>query len=345
MTIAKPSAEPHRPQRADRPHAILTSVALILLAMLPTGFEAAGQSFYLDLAARILIFALAASALNIILGYGGMVCFGHAAFLGLGAYSVGILFVHHSDGTSLFGLPGTLSGLISFPLAMVVAGTIALLIGAVSLRTRGVQFIMITLAFAQMLFFLMISLGRYGGQDGIALWERSSLPLGFDLHDEATFYYLCLGVLLAFLVFKHRLLRARFGRVIRGAKDNDERLQALGFATYRYRLAAFVLSGAVTGLAGALLANATYFVGPSYLDWHRSGDLIVMVVLGGMGTLIGPSLGAAALLLMETFLPELLDSVYEGSGDYWKAVLGPLLLLTVLFARRGLAGLVMGRGR
>ena len=313
------------------------------LVLLPPVALAAGEPFYVSLFTRILITALAAASLNLILGFGGLVSFGHAAFVGIGGYVVGIAFVHASDGTLFLGLlPGTVSGFVVLPLAMVVAGLVALPIGAICLRTTGISFIMITLAFAQMLYYLMISLRRYNGQDGIAVWQRSELPWPIDLNDRLSFYYLALAVLLAFLYGTHRLVRSRFGRVLRAAKDNERRVRALGFHAYRYKLAAFVIAGAGAGLSGALLVNSTGFVGPSYLEWHRSGDLIVMVVLGGVGTLFGPVLGAGALMLLEEFIPELLNGLADGLGEHWKIFLGPILILIVLYARRGLMGLVDG---
>ncbi len=319
---------------------------LILLAAalaLPTVADWMGEPFYVRLATRILVFALAAVSLDLILGFGGMVSFGHAAFVGIGGYVVGILFAHQSDGSTLFGLPGTVNGLIVWPLAMLAGALAALPVGAISLRTTGVPFIMITLAFAQMLFYLMTGLKAYGGDDGIALWSRSTLPAPLNIADHTTFYYVVLGLLVAALALGWRLVNSRFGRVIRGAKDNERRMAALGYPVTRYKLAAFVIAGALAGLAGALLANATMFVGPQYLHWSRSGDLIVMVVLGGIGTLIGPVLGAAALLLLEEFVPELMDLAHAGLGEHWKIVLGPVLILLVLYARKGLWGVVAGR--
>lgn len=331
---------PSRPDRAS----LAVAGLILLLLMVPPVLIALREPFFLNLATRIVVFGLAAASLDLILGFGGLISFGHAAFVGLGAYTVGILFFHHNEGTTLFGWPGTDSAWIAWPAAALVAGLAALAIGAVCLRTRGVPFIMITLAFAQMLYFFLFSLRRYGGQDGIPLWSRSSLGSGV-LEDNLVFYYVCLACLLAFLLLGHRLYGSRFGRVLRGAKDNERRMKALGFPTYRYRLAAFVISGTVAGLAGALLANATLFVGPDYLAWHRSGDLIAMVVLGGIGTLIGPVLGAAALLTLEEFLPPILDLAAAGAGEHWKIVLGPLLLLVALSTRRGLFGLLAGAAR
>ncbi len=317
---------------------VLLVLALALALLVPW----LGDSYVVKLATRILIFALAATALDLVLGLGGLVSFGHAAFLGLGAYVVGIMFLHDFEGSTFLGIAPTQNIFLQFLLAAVLAGGFALVTGAVCLRTRGVAFIMITLAFAQMLFYFFVSLRRYNGEDGIALWSRSVAGGWLDLEELRVFYYFALACLLLFLAFAVRLYHSRFGRVIRGSKDNDRRMQALGFPTYRYRLTAYVLSAAATAIAGVLLANATYFVGPSYLSWHMSGQLIVMVVLGGIGTVIGPVLGAALFILLEEFLPDALDLVAGGAGEYWRLVLGPLLILVALFARRGLLGALVG---
>ena len=327
-----------------RPRIALLILFVAALA-LPSIAAWINEPFYVRLGTRILVFALAAVSLDLILGFGGMVSFGHAAFVGIGGYVVGILLAHQADGSTLFGFPGTVNGFIVWPLAFLAGALAALPIGAISLRTTGVAFIMITLAFAQMLFYLMTGLKAYGGDDGIALWSRSSFPGALNIADHATFYYVTLGLLVAALVLGWRLVNSRFGRVIRGAKDNERRMRALGYPVTRYKLVAFVIAGGLAGLAGALLANATLFVGPQYLHWSRSGDLIVMVVLGGIGTLIGPVLGAASLLLLEEFVPELMDLAHAGMGEHWKIVLGPVLLMLVLFARKGIWGVIAGARR
>lgn len=315
-------------------------VALLLVALaLP--LLVGGDAYLLKLASRILILGLAAAALDLVLGTAGLVSFGHAAFLGLGGYVVGIMFHHDFAGTTFLGLPPTQNLILLLPAAMLVSGAFAGLTGLVCLRTRGVSFIMITLAFAQMLYFLFLSLPTYNGQDGIALWNRSHAAGLVDPEGHRTFYALCLGLLLLYLALAARLLRSPFGRVLRGAKDNERRMEALGFDTFRYRLLAYILSGAVTGAAGALLANVGYFVGPSFLSWQHSGDLIVMVVLGGMGTVIGPVLGAAALVLLEELLPALLGLWDAEWSHSWRLVLGPLLVLLALGPRRGIAGLLL----
>ena len=312
--------------------------AMLFLATLPGLAQLLGEPYLVSLFSRILIYGLAAASLDLILGYGGMVSFGHAAFFGIGAYVVAILAFHSADGSAvpLLGLAGTESALLAWPVAAMVAGLAAGLIGAVCLRTGGIQFIMITLAFAQMLFYLFVSLSAYGGEDGLSMWDRSRLP-GLDLGDDTVFYYVCLTLLVAFLVLARRLVNARFGMVIQGARQNEPRMQALGFPTYRYKLVCFALAGAAAGLAGALIANQTEFVSPGLMHWTRSGQILVMVILGGMGTLFGPVLGAATLLLMEEVL-----SMYT---EYWMVYLGPLLILAVLFARRGVYGWLVGGDR
>lgn len=320
---------------------------LLLLLLLALGFPllAGGDGFLVKLGTRIAIMGLAAAALDLALGTAGLVSFGHAAFVGLGGYVVGIMFHHDFAGTSFLGLPPSQNAWLLLPAAFLAGALYAALTGVIALRTRGVAFIMITLAFAQMLYFLFVSLRVYNGQDGIALWSRSHAGGLVDLEDQTVFYYLCVLVLLAYLAFVRRLHQSPFGHVLRGAKDNERRMRALGFSVDRYRLLAYTLSGGVAGLAGALLANAGYFVGPSFLSWHLSGDLIVMVVLGGMGTAIGPVLGAAAYLLLEQLLPPLLALADPAWSPHWRLILGPLLVLLALSSRGGLAALILRRRR
>src|SRR5206468_2359731 len=256
----------------------------------------------------------AALSLNLILGYGGMVSFGHAAYLGVGVYTVGILSAH-----------GIESGLVQWPAAIVASALIATAVGAVSLRTSGVPFIMITLAFAQMLYFLGVSLKAYGGDDGMTLASRSRFPALVDLDNSTALYYVILVFLVASHYVAHRVVNSRFGLVIQGARSNERRMQAIGFPTYRYKLTAFVFAGAMCGLAGVLLVNFTKYLSPAFMHWTRSGELMVMVILGGMGTLIGPALGAFVFLLLEEIL--------SGYTEHWPVILGPVLLLIVLFAR------------
>nr|WP_315479691.1 branched-chain amino acid ABC transporter permease [uncultured Rhodoferax sp.] len=294
---------------------------LAALCALPWAAAALGDSFYVTLATRILVFALAATSLNLILGFGGMVSFGHAAFVGVGAYTVGILMQH-----------GITSAWLAWPLAMAVSALLALLIGAISLRTQGVYFIMITLAFAQMLYYLAVSLKAYGGDDGLSLPGRST-P-GFELTDTAL-YYVTLALLVATVVGITRLLNARFGQALQAIRENEVRMAALGYAVLRYKLVAFTLAGALAGLAGALLANQGSFVSPSLMQWSQSGMLMVMVILGGVGHVLGGLVGAAAFLLMEEFLGHM--------TEHWQLGLGALLLLVVLVAPQGLMSLLKRR--
>jgi branched-chain amino acid transport system permease protein len=296
---------------------------LAVLLLVPVAAALADQPFYLDLFRRIMIFAIAAVGLDLILGFGGMVSFGHAAYLGIGAYAVAI--------PAFYGIT---SGFVQWTLALLLAGLIALAIGAVSLRTSGVSFIMITLAFAQMLYYLGISINAWGADDGMRLARRSEFGV-VTLANGYVFYYVVLGLLVGLLALGHRLVNARFGVVIRAAKSNEPRMRAIGFSTFRYKLAAFAIAGAVGGLAGALLTNQTEYLTPSYMHWTRSGEIMVMVILGGMGTLYGPVLGAFAFLLLEDLL--------SAWTVHWQIVLGPLLVLVVLYARRGLYGLLPGR--
>jgi len=300
---------------------IVVSVLLAALALLPVYVGLGGNLFLLTLFTRIVILGLAAVSLNLILGYGGMMSFGHAAYLGIGGYAVGIL-AHE----------GIYSGFVQWPVALFVSAAFALVIGALSLRTRGVYFIMITLAFAQMAYYIIAGLARYGGDDGLTIYKRSQFFAPVDLTNKMQFYYLCLALLLGSIYLVHRLVNSRFGLVVQGARSNDLRMRAIGFPTYRYRLVCFVIAGTLCGLAGALIANNTDFVSPSMMYWTRSGDLIIMVVLGGMGSVIGPLIGAVALLVLEEFL--------SGITEYWQIILGPLLLLVVLFARGGIDGLL-----
>ncbi|MBK9444211.1 MAG: branched-chain amino acid ABC transporter permease [Comamonadaceae bacterium] len=304
-------------------HRLHTLPALLLLTallLLPTLALALAQDFYIGVASRILIFALAATSLNLILGFGGMVSFGHAAFVGVGAYAVGILMQH-----------GVTSAWLAWPLAFVAAGLFALLIGAISLRTQGVYFIMITLAFAQMLYYLMVSLKTYGGDDGLTLPGRSSTGVGLDLSQDSTFYYVVLGLAVAVFLMLQRLLNSQFGHALQAIRENEPRMAAIGFSVYRFKLSAFTLAGALAGLAGALLANQGGFVGPSMMQWSQSGMLMVMVILGGVGHLYGGFVGAVVFLVLEEAM-----STYT---IHWQLGLGAALLAVVLLAPNGLLSL------
>jgi branched-chain amino acid transport system permease protein len=315
---------------------------LLVLALLPLYVALTGDRFMLTLFTRIVILAMAAVSLNLILGYGGMMSFGHAAYLGIGGYTVAIL-----------SFEGVQSGFVQWPAALATSALFALVVGALSLRTRGVYFIMITLAFAQMAYYLASGMARYGGDDGLSLDTRSAFAGLLNLSNKTTFYYVCLLLLFGSILMVWRLTNSRFGMVLQGVRSNEARMRVIGFPTFRYQLAGFVIAGTMCGLSGALIANHTDFVSPSMMFWTRSGDLIVMVVLGGMGTLFGPVFGALALLFLEQFLPTAISAVVRPfnpagaakAGEYWQIVLGPLLLVIVLFARGGIDGLLRSLSR
>jgi branched-chain amino acid transport system permease protein len=308
------------------PRNVLVAALLVFLALLPVYCSVTGNYFLMSLFNRILILGMAAVSLNLIMGFGGMVSFGHAAYLGIGGYVVGIL-----------AKEGINSGFVQWPLALAVSALFALAVGALSLRTRGVYFIMITLAFAQMIYYVAIGLDRYGGDDGMTIYKRSQFGELINLSNKTAFYYLCLVLLLATVYLVWRVVNSRFGMVIQGSRSNDRRMRAIGFPTYRYKLVCFVIAGVICGLAGVLLANHTDFISPAIMHWTRSGDLIVMAVLGGMGSVFGPVLGAVALLVLEEAL--------SGVTEYWQIIIGPIFLLVVLFARGGIDGLLMGARR
>jgi len=290
-----------------------------LMALLPLISPLLGGGYVLHIAERALILAVAGISLELLTGVGGMVSFGHAAFLGIGAYGAGIAASH--------GL-GTLG--LALPTALAASAVFALLTGAIAVRTRGVYFIMITLAFGQMAFFVATSLAPYGGDDGLG-WPGRTLVLGTQaLKSEVVFFYFTLAAAVAAYVLVSRLTASRFGRVLRGLTGSETRLQAIGFAPYPFRLAAYVIAGTICGLAGFLLGNHAEFVSPAYMHWQRSGELIVIVLLGGTGTVYGPVLGAVAYVLLEETL--------SGLTEHWKAILGPILVLVVLFAKGGMAG-------
>ncbi|KAB2888639.1 MAG: branched-chain amino acid ABC transporter permease [Desulfobulbaceae bacterium] len=316
-----------------RKTAIVAAVGL-LFALLPPLAAALGQEYLVSLFTRIVIYAIAAVSLDLLIGYAGLISLGHAAFVGLGAYAVGILYQHSFQDLPLFGIfPGSENALVVWPLAVLAAAVFALVIGSLCLRTSGMHFIMITLAFAQMLYYLFVGLEAYGGDDGLSLSSRNTLPL-LDLGGDNQFYYLCLFLLAAYLLFAHRLVHSRFGLVIRGASSNNRRIQAIGIHSTRYRLVLFAIAGAGGGLAGVLLANHSEFVSPGLLNWTLSGELMVMVLLGGLGTLFGPVLGAAIFLLLEEVL-----AMYT---EHWMVYLGPFLVIVVIFAKHGLFGLLAG---
>jgi branched-chain amino acid transport system permease protein len=303
---------------------LTTGIILGVAIVFPLVMHVLDQAFYISFATRILIYAMAAASLNLVLGYGGMVSFGHAAFFGAGAYIVGIL-----------AFEGVTSLWVSWPAAIAVAALAAAAIGAISLRTRGVYFIMITLAFAQMMYYVFVSMKAYGGDDGLSLPSRST-GLGISLSNDFAWYYLVLVLLIIILYLLHRLLGSRFGRVIEAIRENETRATAVGYPVFRYKLLCFVISGAIAGLAGALIANQTSYVGPALLHWVQSGTLMIMVILGGVGRFWGGPVGAVVLLALE--------ELFSGSpllGPYslhWQLPVGIILLAVVLFAPRGITG-------
>ncbi len=311
------------PMRLPNPslrHGVIFAV-MAAFALAPVFTALTDQPYLLDIATRMLCLAIAAVSLNLILGYGGMISFGHAAFIGIGAYAVGIPAYY-----------GEYNGFIQIPLAMGISALFALVTGAICLRTRGVYFIMITLAFAQMAFFTFVSIEEYGGDDGLVIDTKSQFAGLVDIEQPVSLYYLIFACLLAVLYLVKRIVDSRFGRVVQGSMMNDARMQVIGFNTFRYRLTCYVIAGALCGLAGVLLGNFTGFISPDMMGWTRSGELIFMVVLGGAGSLFGPVLGTAAFLILEEIL--------SAFTIYWQIVFGPVLILVVLFGRGGIDGLL-----
>lgn len=309
-----------------RPAGACAVAAALLALALPWLLEAAGVDFYLGVASRVVVYAIAATSLNLLIGYGGMISLGHAAFFGLGAYSSGILL---SEGVQ--------SGGLHLLVITAVVGSMALLIGAVSLRTRGVYFIMITLAFAQMLFYLANSIKGYGGDEGLTVRLRSVLPFGIDLRDQTSFYYVALALLGLALWVLQRFVQSRFGRAVQALRDDEVRAESLGLPAFACKLLVFVLAGIVCGVAGGLSVNLQGYVSPNVLHWTQSATLLVMVILGGVGTVWGGVMGAAALLLMQEVL-----SAYTPYFEFWT---GWVLLAVVLFARHGLSGMLASLAR
>ncbi|MDE0113420.1 MAG: branched-chain amino acid ABC transporter permease [Albidovulum sp.] len=312
-------------------------LASLLLAV-PLIAAYMGEPYYLTLATRIAILSIAAVGLNFALGLGGLVSFGHAAYFGLGGYAAGILANHALKGQAILDWPFELGGTTFMPtiwlVAVFAAGLAAFLIGLLSLRTTGVYFIMITLAFAQMLYYFAVSWPAYGGEDGLPVYVRNSFP-GLNTLDPVQFFLISYAVLLIALALFSLLRNSNFGVALRASRQNPGRVASLGIEVFRLRLAAFVLSGAITGLAGALYADLNRFVSPQMLSWHMSGEIMVFIILGGAGRLFGPVAGAVLYIILEQSLGEV--------SDYWQIFLGLLLLCVVLYARGGLIGAVLDR--
>jgi branched-chain amino acid transport system permease protein len=315
-----PSASLRQRVRSLLAHEALPIAIFLVFALVPAVAGIMHETYLVSLSERVMIFAIAAVSLDLLIGYGGLISFGHAVFIGLGAYAVGILSAH-----------GMRDLLVALPVAIAACAAFAGLTGMVCLRTRGVYFIMITLAFGQMAFFTASSLAPYGGDDGLTIAARNTIAGLALLRDERVFYCLVLASLLGSYLFCRVLVGSPFGRVFRGAKENAVRVETIGFDVYRFRLAGYVIAGAVAGLSGFLLANLTEFTSPAYMSWQRSGELIIMVVLGGLGSLHGAVIGTAAYLFLEEWL--------SAFTEEWKVIFGPILVLIVLFARGGLLGL------
>jgi branched-chain amino acid transport system permease protein len=315
IAAAAPTPSPPAARRFVLPAAIFVG-----LALLPVAAALTHQQYLLDLATRVMVYAVAAVALDVLVGYGGLISFGHAAFIGIGAYAVGILSAH-----------GIGDALIALPTAIIASMLFAWLTGIVCLRTKGVYFIMITLAFGQMIYFIATSLAPYGGDNGLTIAARNTVAGFALLKTDRAFYYVTLVCLLVTYLFCRALVASRFGRVLRGGKENAVRMATIGFTVRHFQLVAYIVSGGLAGLSGFLLANSTEFVSPAYMSWQQSGELIVMVILGGLGSLHGAIIGAAVYLVVEEWL--------SGVTENWQVIFGPLLVLAVLFARGGLLGI------
>ncbi len=327
-----PSMLPSTSQSLSR-RTWIVMVGLVVLALLPVAAAAFGTPYAMSLATRFLIYGLAAVSLDLILGYGAMVSFGHAMFFGLGGYVVAIVAHHSLEAGPLFGWSGTMQAIVVWPLAIVCCAILGAVVGYLALRTRGVQFIMITLAFGQLVYVVLTSLKVYGGDDGLMMSQRNVLP-GFDLEKPVVFYYVCLVLLVAWTFLCSRVVASRFGMVLQALRQSERRTINLGAAPTPYRLSAFVLSAMGTGLAGVLWANFAGLVTPDMASWTKSGELMAIVIVGGMGTLLGPIAGAAVFLGLEQGL--------AAWTEHWMIVMGPILVLIALAGRNGLFGRWLG---
>jgi branched-chain amino acid transport system permease protein len=320
-TAEVPSVAPRR----ERAKMLLPAILFLLLALAPLAVTIGMPAGWLALLTRALIFAIAALSLDLILGVGGLVSFGHAAFLGIGAYVTGIMITE-----------GRSEALVILPVILAICALFGAITGAICLRTRGVAFIMITLAFGQMVYFLAQALSAYGGDDGLTLYEKSIL-LGFNpFANRTSFYYSVLLALGGSYLLVRGLVASRFGRVLRAARENPTRVSVTGFDVNKVRLVAYVISGMLAGLSGFFLANHTEFVSPAFMSWQRSGELIFMAVLGGVGSLHGAIIGAIAYLIAEDALSHL--------TEHWRVIFGPMIVLFVLFTRGGIVGMLRKLG-
>lgn len=308
-------------------HRLLIVAIWIFLAIFPLLAEVFGQAYWINIWTRILILGLVAMSLNLIMGFGGMVSLGHAAYFGVGGYAVALIAFHVTQKLPVFGWAGSNEALLVWPIAMAVSGILALGLGVLCLRTRGVYFIMLTLAFSQMIFFIVMSLKFYGGDDGLAIAGRNVLA-GMPLTSPTMMYYVCLVIVLAAFLLLSRITASPFGKALQAGKINERRAKALGIPMARIQLTAFVIAGVLAGLGGALWANQMRIASPDMLHWMRSGELIMMVILGGLGSHMGAMVGAAALVLLEVWLARV--------TEHWMLFLGAILVLTVLFVRKGI---------
>ncbi|MEM7189132.1 MAG: branched-chain amino acid ABC transporter permease [Pseudomonadota bacterium] len=337
---------------------IMNAVIAALLLSIPAYALIADEPFLLTLATRVVVFAIAAVGLNLALGYGGLVSFGHAAFFGIGGFAAGILASHAQDYAPIFESPFLLEGtnqmLIIWPVAIAASGLAALAIGALSLRTTGVYFIMITLAFAQMIYYFAISWPRYGGEDGLSIYTRNAFP-GADPYSNLHFFLIAIGVLAVAMFAVWRITNARFGLALQAARQNPGRVSATGIRPFGIRLTAFVISAMITGLAGALYVDLIKFVSPAMMSWHISGEIMIIIILGGVGRMFGPLAGALVFVFMEHWLGTSLKEALPDEGEpwtfiqgfleHWRILLGLTLLTVVLYAKGGIIGLVAGGGR
>ncbi|MGB7543789.1 MAG: branched-chain amino acid ABC transporter permease [Burkholderiales bacterium] len=314
---------------ASRSTIAVLIVAAAALALLPFFAE----KFYVQFFAKIMIMAILAMSLDLLLGYTGLVSFGHAAFYGAAGYALAIVTPQYQAANFW----------VSFPLAVAASAALALVIGFFVVRTRGVYFIMVTLAFAQMLFFFFYDTKIAGGSDGIYIDVRPLAKIGdwqpFNLDNFVHVYYLALAFLALVYLLLRTILRSPFGHVIAGIRVNEHRMQSLGYPTFRYKLACFVIAGAIAGIAGYLSAVQFGVVNPEMAGWHLSAAVMMMVILGGMGTLIGPVVGAAAWMLLELAFQGLPRVGGVDLGKHWQLFMGLFIVLATLWLPKGLSGL------